>query len=85
MLADGCESAVRSISEPDAIKVENMVNNIFNSRLKEGQLDDSPITFTDVSKMKEAFLSILISQHHRRIKYPKQEDAEKGLSTDKDN
>jgi hypothetical protein len=85
MLADGCESAVRSISEPDALKVENMVNNIFNSRLKEGQLDDSPITFTDVSKMKEAFLSILISQHHRRIKYPKQEDAEKGLSTDKDN
>lgn len=85
MLADGCESAVRSISEPDAQKVENMVNNIFNSRLKEGQLDDAPITFTDISKMKEAFLSILISQHHRRIKYPKQEEAEKGTSTDKDN
>lgn len=85
MLADGCESAVRSISEPDAQKVENMVNNIFSSRLKEGQLDDAPITFTDISRMKEAFLSILISQHHRRIKYPKQEEAEKGISTDKDN
>lgn len=84
MLADGCESAVRSISEPDAQKVENMVNNIFNSRLKEGQLDDAPITFTDVSKMKEAFLSILVSQHHRRIKYPRQEEAEKGISTDKE-
>ncbi len=85
MLADGCESAVRSITEPDASKVENMINNIFNSRLKEGQLDDAPITFKDISKMKEAFLSILISQHHRRIKYPKQEDAEQGISSEKEN
>ena len=85
MLADGCESAVRSITEPDASKVENMINNIFNLRLKEGQLDNAPITFRDISKMKEAFLSILISQHHKRIKYPKQEDAEQGISTDKEN
>ncbi len=85
MLADGCESAVRSISEPDSSKVENMINNIFNSRLKEGQLDEAPITFSDISKMKEAFLSILISQHHRRIKYPKQDDVEKGISTEKEN
>jgi len=85
MLADGCESAVRSISEPDALKVENMINNIFNSRLKESQLDDAPITFSDISKMKEAFLSILISQHHRRIKYPKQDEAEQGISPGKEN
>jgi len=85
MLADGCESAVRSITDPDTQKVENMINNIFNSRLKEGQLNDAPITFSDITKMKEAFLSILISQHHRRIKYPKQEEAEKGISTDKEN
>lgn len=85
MLADGCESAVRSISDPDPQKVENMINNIFNSRLKEGQLDDAPITFKDIAKMKESFLSILISQHHKRVKYPKQDEAEKGLSSDKDN
>ncbi len=85
MLADGCESAVRSITDPDAQKVENMINNIFNSRLKEGQLDEAPITFSDITRMKEEFLSILISQHHRRIKYPKQEEAEKGISTDEVN
>ena len=84
MLADGCESAVRSINEPDASKVENMINNIFNLRLKESQLDESPITFRDITKMKEAFLSILLSQHHKRIKYPKQDDVEKGISSDKE-
>lgn len=85
MLADGCESAVRSIAEPDPKKVENLISNIINSRIKDGQLDDSPITFADVSKIKESFLSILILQHHKRIKYPKQKEAEMGLSSEKEN
>ncbi len=55
MLADGCESAVRSITEPDPNKVENMINNIFNSRLKEGQLDEAPITFKDIIKNERSF------------------------------
>jgi membrane-associated HD superfamily phosphohydrolase len=28
-------------------------------------------------------LKILLGQHHKRIKYPKQEEAEKGVSEDK--
>lgn len=83
MLADGCESAVRSIDEPDPQKVENVIENIFKSRIEDKQLENTPITFDDITKMKESFLNILIGQHHRRIKYPKQEDVEKG--TDKEN
>ncbi|MBI5661845.1 MAG: HDIG domain-containing protein [Ignavibacterium album] len=85
MLADGCESAVRSISEPDATKIENMVNTIINSRLREGQLDDSPLTFADIKKIKEAFLNILILQNHKRIKYPRQQEAESGIDTTDEN
>jgi putative nucleotidyltransferase with HDIG domain len=84
MLADGCESAVRSIEEPDSDKVENVIDGIFKSRIDDGQLEDSPLTYSDITKMKEAFLSILLGQHHRRIRYPKQEEMEKGLSEDKD-
>jgi putative nucleotidyltransferase with HDIG domain len=82
MLADGCESAVRSIEDPDPSKVENVIANIVNARITDGQLDEAPITFNDISKMKEEFLNILIGQHHKRIKYPKQEEAEKGISPD---
>jgi hypothetical protein len=78
MLADGCESAVRSIEEPDSEKVENVIDNIFKSRIEDGQLDESPITFSNVNKIKEAFITILLGQHHKRIKYPKQEEIEKG-------
>ncbi|MCH7964946.1 MAG: HDIG domain-containing protein [Bacteroidetes bacterium] len=83
MLADGCESAVRSIEEPDSEKVENVIDGIFNSRTDDGQLNDSPVTYNDITKMKEAFLSILLGQHHRRIRYPKQEEMEKGLNEEK--
>jgi cyclic-di-AMP phosphodiesterase PgpH len=78
MLADGCESAVRSIDEPDTGKVENLISKIIKSRVDDGQLDDSPITFSDINKIKEAFTGILLGQHHRRIRYPKQDEMEKG-------
>ena len=84
MLADGCESAVRSIDEPDAAKVENVIDNIIKARIADGQLDESPITFNDIKKIREAFISILLGQHHKRIKYPKQEEIEKGADTTKE-
>ena len=84
MLADGCESAVRSIAEPDIEKVENVINGIFKARVNDGQLDESQITFNDITSMKEAFLNILLGQHHRRIRYPKQEEMEKGVVKEKE-
>lgn len=76
MLADGCESAVRSITEPDQDRVENMISNIINSRIKEGQLDEAPLTFKDITIIKNSFKNILVGQFHKRIKYPKQEEME---------
>ncbi len=78
MLADGCESAVRSIEDPDPAKVEKLIDSILQNRVEDGQLDDSPITFSDLNKIKEAFVSILVGQHHKRIRYPKQDEMEQG-------
>lgn len=76
MLADACESTVRSLTESDSQKVENIINNIINARIEDGQLDDAPLTFRDISKIRESFYKILIGQHHKRIRYPNQEDLE---------
>lgn len=78
MLADGCESAVRSIEDPNAEKVENVIESVINNRIREGQLDDSPITFSDIAKIKESFINILVGNYHKRIRYPKQDEIEKG-------
>ncbi len=76
MLADACESAVRSLHESDPQVIENVINNLINTRIEDGQLDESPLTFRDVDKIKESFLSILLGHHHRRIRYPNQEELE---------
>jgi cyclic-di-AMP phosphodiesterase PgpH len=78
MLGDGCESAVRSITEPDRRKVENMIEKIVQTRIDEGELDESPLTFSDVKKIKEAFINFLLGQHHQRVRYPRQDEMERG-------
>jgi putative nucleotidyltransferase with HDIG domain len=85
MLADSCESAVRSITEPNEEKIKNVVTNIINSKLEDHQLDEAPITLSDVNKIQETFLNILITQNHKRIKYPKQDEIEKGLNPTSEN
>jgi putative nucleotidyltransferase with HDIG domain len=76
MLADACESTVRSLNDSDSQKIENVINNLINSRIDDGQLDEAPLTFTDVKIIKDSFLSILVGQHHKRIRYPEQEELE---------
>ena len=54
-------------------------------RIESGQLNDAPLTFSDINKIKEAFISILLGQHHRRIRYPKQDEIERGETGNKEN
>lgn len=85
MLADSCESAVRSIAEPNEEKIRNVINNIINSKLEDNQLDEAPIYLSDINKIRETFINILITQNHKRIKYPKQDEIEKGIISSSEN
>ncbi len=76
MLADACESTIRSLTNADPEKIENVINNLISARIDDGQLDNAPLTFKDIKKIKESFFNILVGQHHKRIKYPKQEELE---------
>ncbi len=76
MLADACESTVRSMTDADPQKIENVINNLINVRMDNGELDDSPITLKDIKNIKESFKNILVGQHHKRIRYPKQDELE---------
>lgn len=76
MLADAAESSIRSMDDPTPEKIENYINNLFKIRIEDGQLDEAPLTFKDIYKIKESFISVLISQHHKRIRYPQQDELE---------
>ncbi|AND85661.1 HDIG domain-containing protein [Clostridium tyrobutyricum] len=77
MLADGVEAAVRSINEPNKDNIESMINDIINDRLSSGQLDNCDLTLRDITKIKAAFIKVLLGIYHHRIEYPKDKWADK--------
>lgn len=70
MLADSVEAAVRSIVEPTSEKIEEMVSNIVDGKIKDKQMDNCDLTFKDLYKIKKCFLKALKGIYHQRIEYP---------------
>jgi len=69
MLADSTEAAIRSINKVTPKKVEQKVNDIFEERIKDGQLDQANITLKEINKVKNSLVDGLISIYHSRISY----------------
>jgi putative nucleotidyltransferase with HDIG domain len=74
MCADSVEAAVRSLKDPTAANIRNMVTKLVDLRAHEGELDESGITLNDLNLVKEKFISILTGIYHKRIAYPGQEE-----------
>ncbi|MGB2959235.1 MAG: HDIG domain-containing metalloprotein [Bacteroidota bacterium] len=73
MLADAIEAAVRSIEEPTPQRIEDLIDGFVKRRLEEGELDECPLTMSDLTRIKAAFLKVLIGVYHSRVKYPEAE------------
>ncbi|PJF32121.1 MAG: hypothetical protein CUN51_00390 [Candidatus Thermofonsia Clade 1 bacterium] len=70
MLADTSESVIRSKRTRDKQEIADVVQEIINSRLMEGQLDESGLTINDLRVIQEVFVSSLQGVFHPRITYP---------------
>ncbi len=53
MMADSVEAASRSIKEPDAEKINKLVDSIINSQLENDQLIYTNITLRDITRLKK--------------------------------
>lgn len=71
MLADAAESASRTLTGPDEKKIRALINELVNARITDGQLDEAPLSTRELTVIKEAFVEGLVSDLHKRIKYPK--------------
>ncbi len=72
MLADSVEAATRSLPEKSMGNIVSMIDAIVKSRYEEGQLDETNLTFGDLTRIKENFLAVLSGIYHKRIEYPVQ-------------
>ena len=79
MLADAAESAVRSMGDAaNPGRIENMVRQISEAKLKDGQFDDCGLTLHELRTVEKSIITSLIAVRHNRIKYPGQEKVEGG-------
>ena len=70
MMADSVEAASRSLSKIDEDTISNLVENIINGQMNEGQFDNVDIYFKDITEIKAIFKDKLRNIYHARIKYP---------------
>ncbi|MFD1630946.1 HD family phosphohydrolase [Pseudopedobacter beijingensis] len=70
MLADSVEAASRSLKEPDAESINNLVERIIDYKLEQNQLNDSNITLKEIETIKLIFKTMLMGIYHVRIDYP---------------
>lgn len=74
MLADSVEAASKSIKEPDAKSISNLVDKIIDYKLEQDQLKNSDITLQDIEKIREIFKNMLMSIYHVRVDYDIKKD-----------
>lgn len=74
MIADVVESTAKSWDEISPEDIKKILNDTVLRLIKEGQLEESPITMSDLSKAKESMIPILESIYRKRQQYPENED-----------
>ncbi|MCB9849949.1 MAG: HDIG domain-containing protein [Phycisphaerales bacterium] len=72
MLCDGVEGAVRSLQDPTAGRIESVVSQVMQARLKDGQFDECDITLRELHKVEESVVKSLCTFYHGRVSYPKE-------------
>jgi hypothetical protein len=68
-LADGVEAASRSLRRVSPQHLGELIDQIFKDRIEDGQLDEAPVTFEELSKIKSSFTFTLLNMLHSRVGY----------------
>lgn len=70
MLADAVEAASRTLAEPSPAKIRGLIQTILEDILKDGQLEHTDLTLSDLRTVSDTFLRVLANIFHQRIDYP---------------
>lgn len=70
LLADSCEAASRSLKKISPQGLSELVDKIVADHITDGQLDESPLTFAEITRIKSSFNFTLLNMLHSRVAYP---------------
>ena len=75
MISDAVESASRTLSEPTPARIEGLVQELIDKRLRDGQFDECGLTLREIAEIRDSLIKSLIGIYHGRVKYPEQRTA----------
>lgn len=73
MICDAVEGAARAHAQdqtPTSESLKKVVDAIVGEKLDDGQLNESDLTFGDLTKVKAAVVDALVGYYHTRVPYP---------------
>ncbi len=70
MMCDACEAASKSIKDPTALLIDELVEKVINGQMNQGQYMNSNITFKEIQIIKKVIKKKLNNIYHLRIEYP---------------
>jgi putative nucleotidyltransferase with HDIG domain len=81
-LADASEAASRSIEKPTPQKVSNLVDDIFATKINDGQMDLAELTMAQIIQVKQSIVFSLSNMLHGRVPYPKDHENKRNQPTE---
>ncbi|MFQ3567174.1 MAG: HDIG domain-containing metalloprotein [Aggregatilineales bacterium] len=82
MLADSCESTVRARKPSTRQEISDIVTQIIDNRIRDGQLDDCNLTLKEIERIRGVFIEMLQAVFHPRINYPVLSSTGKTITTE---
>ncbi len=70
MMCDAAEAASKSLKEPTAQSIDNLIDKIIEKQKKDNQFRNSDITFREIEKIKKIIKNKLMNIYHLRVEYP---------------
>src|SRR5438309_4989655 len=70
MMADTVEASTRTLKDRSTEGIRDHVHRMIQGFVRDGQLDECELSFSDLRKMEDAFSNMVVSIYHARIEYP---------------
>jgi hypothetical protein len=70
MIADSCEAAARTLTEPTPENIRFIVTKIIDAIISDDQLDECDLTLRELTQIREAMIRSLVAIYHSRVDYP---------------
>ncbi len=70
MIVDTVEAACRSLKVHTKENTDRMIDSLIDAKVNEGQLDNSPLTYGDLARIRQILKNKMMSIYHVRVEYP---------------